>query len=152
MLQLRTVAITHRIYPGNGDPLTPAELKHLIGEPLIATGTNWRGKSRSEWQGDTKAKEELDLFEFLAAHGGLIVANYEGLTAYQRAVGRVVPTATREPEIWNRLRVLRLVFVNWVNAQAAGIDDLQVLPGRTLVDVSERAGDRVLKLLGTKLV
>lgn len=148
---MRTIAITHKVHESNVTPFTASELEHLIREPLIAVGTNWRGQSESAWAADTRAREEFDLFDGLAAQGGLVIANYEALGAYQRIVGRVVPTATRQPEMWQGLRVLRVVYANRIDARSAGIDDLRVLPGRTIVDVSQRAAGRVERLLGMLL-
>ena len=148
---MRTIAITHKIDEGNVQPFTRDELDYLIGKSRIAIGTNWRGRDESEWANSPKAREEFDLFDLLASEGGVVIANYQGLGPYKRIVGRVVPTATGKPELWrdHDIRVLQLLSAKRINTRAAAVDDLQVLRGRTIVDVTTRAGDRVLRLIET---
>lgn len=149
---MRTVVVTHRIRESNVEPLTPSELTHLLQERLIAIGANWRGRPERDWANNEKAREEFGIFDQLAAEGSLVIANYEGLEPNRRIVGRIVPTATRRPEQWAGLRVLRLLLTQQINAKEAGVADLQVPPGRTIDDITGKAGNRVLRLLSSSIL
>lgn len=144
---MRTVAITHKIYEGNVDPFTQDHIDQLLQESRIAIGTNWRGRTESDWANNKTACEEFRIFDRLASEGGFVIANYQGLPPNTRIIGRVTPTATGKPTLWNKLRMLSLAEAKQVDTVAEEISDLQVLPGRTIVDITARAGDRISKLL-----
>jgi len=143
-----TIAITHKIHEDNNDPFSADEIEKLREHSWIAIGTNWRNRLERDWANNAKACENFRLFNLLAMQGGCVVANYQGLPPHLRVIGLLESATTGQPELWNGLRMLRLTRAKRINVRDVGIEDLQLLPGRTIVDVSNRAGDRVAKLLG----
>ena len=142
---MRTIAITHRIHEANSAPFTKQEIADLLAGPFVAIGTNWRG--RNDWADDARARLEFQLFEEIARDGGWVIANYEGMGAHQRLVGRIAATPSGASE-WNRLRRIRLDNPRPIDAQQVGVEDLQVLPRRTIVEITDKAGSRIRDLVG----